>query len=82
MSDSAIDVAPALTPALSQGEREPVLNPRTRMLLEAPIARTLVKLAVPNILVMGAAVALPRRLHGPWARGALPMPTLWSSMRC
>jgi putative MATE family efflux protein len=30
------------------------LNPRTRMLLEAPIAPTLIKLAVPNILVMGA----------------------------
>jgi hypothetical protein len=30
------------------------MNPRTRMLLEAPIARTLIKLAVPNILVMGA----------------------------
>ncbi len=30
------------------------LNPRTRMLLEAPIARTLVRLAAPNVLVMVA----------------------------
>jgi putative MATE family efflux protein len=30
------------------------MNPRTRMLLEGPIAPTLIKLAIPNILVMGA----------------------------
>jgi putative MATE family efflux protein len=30
------------------------MNPRTRMLLEAPIARTLVRLAAPNVLVMVA----------------------------
>ncbi len=30
------------------------LDPRTRMMLEAPIAPTLIKLAIPNILVMGA----------------------------
>jgi putative MATE family efflux protein len=30
------------------------MNPRTRMLIEAPIARTLVKLAAPNVLVMVA----------------------------
>ncbi len=30
------------------------LNPRTRLLLEGPIAPTLLKLAFPNILVMGA----------------------------
>ena len=28
------------------------MNPRTRMLLQAPIASTLVKLAWPNLLVM------------------------------
>ena len=28
------------------------LNPRTRMLLEAPIAPTLLRLAAPNVLVM------------------------------
>ena len=32
----------------------PAMNPRTRMLLEGPIAPTLIKLAIPNILVMGA----------------------------
>ncbi len=30
------------------------MNPRTRMLLEAPIARTLVRLAAPNVIVMVA----------------------------
>jgi putative MATE family efflux protein len=30
----------------------PALNPRTRMLLEAPIAPTLLRLAAPNVLVM------------------------------
>ena len=28
------------------------LNPRTRMLLEAPIAPTLLRLAAPNVLVL------------------------------
>jgi len=32
----------------------PSMNPRTRMLIEAPIVRTLVKLAAPNVLVMVA----------------------------
>jgi putative MATE family efflux protein len=30
------------------------MDPRTRVLLEAPIARTLLRLAVPNVLVLGA----------------------------
>src|SRR2546428_7526542 len=30
------------------------MDPRTRVLLEAPITRTLLRLAVPNILVLGA----------------------------
>src|SRR5580765_3199511 len=30
------------------------LDPRTRVLLEAPITRTLLRLAVPNTLVLGA----------------------------
>src|SRR2546425_10522257 len=30
------------------------MDPRTRVLLEAPIARTLLRLAVPNMLVLGA----------------------------
>ena len=33
------------------------MDPRTRVLLEAPIARTLLRLAVPNILVLGAQAA-------------------------
>lgn len=36
------------------GAATPAMNPRTRMLLEGPIASTLIKLAIPNILVMGA----------------------------
>src|SRR6478752_2360995 len=31
-----------------------VVDPRTRMLLEGPIAATLLRLAAPNVLVMGA----------------------------
>ena len=38
-------------PALRDGAS---MNPRTRVLLEAPIARTLVRLAAPNVLVMVA----------------------------
>src|ERR1700688_4389683 len=47
--DAAIQHLPAvrLTPAQSRP-----LDPRTRLLLDAPIARTLVRLAWPNILVM------------------------------
>src|SRR5881397_3187939 len=33
------------------------MDPRTRALLEAPITRTLLRLAVPNILVLGAQAA-------------------------
>ena len=33
------------------------MDPRTQVLLEAPIARTLLRLAVPNILVLGAQAA-------------------------
>src|SRR5258708_26828185 len=33
------------------------MDPRTRVLLEAPIPRTLLRLAVPNILVLGAQAA-------------------------
>src|SRR2546421_1851553 len=33
------------------------VDPRTRVLLEAPIARTLLRLAVPNILVLAAQAA-------------------------
>jgi putative MATE family efflux protein len=31
---------------------EPVMDPRTRMLLEAPVTRTIVTLALPNVVVM------------------------------
>src|SRR5580765_7662948 len=33
------------------------MDPRTRVLLEGPITRTLLRLAVPNILVLGAQAA-------------------------
>lgn len=41
-------------PATPAGPPRLVMNPRTRMLLEAPIAGTLVRLAIPNVLVMVA----------------------------
>jgi putative MATE family efflux protein len=47
--DAAIQSLPAVR--LAPAESRP-LDPRTRLLLEAPIARTLVRLAWPNILVM------------------------------
>ena len=34
------------------------MDPRTRLLLEAPIARTLLKLGAPNLLVMFAQAAV------------------------
>ena len=34
------------------------VDPRTRMLLEAPIGRTLLRLAAPNVLVMVAQAAV------------------------
>src|SRR5437763_15588165 len=46
--DAAVQPIPAIRlPAMSRP-----LDPRTRLLLEAPIARTLLRLAWPNILVM------------------------------
>src|SRR5258705_9413995 len=33
------------------------MDPRTQVLIEAPLARTLLRLAVPNILVLGAQAA-------------------------
>src|SRR5258708_35591595 len=52
--DAAIPRLPAgrLAPPESRAS-----DPRTRLLLEAPIARTLVRLASPNILVMLAQAA-------------------------
>jgi putative MATE family efflux protein len=47
--DATIQQLPAVRVAPAKG---PPLDPRTRLLLEAPIARTLVRLAWPNILVM------------------------------
>ncbi|HEY8871402.1 MAG TPA: MATE family efflux transporter [Stellaceae bacterium] len=47
--DAAIQHLPAVRVTPPEG---PPLDPRTRRLLEAPIARTLVRLAWPNILVM------------------------------
>ena len=46
--DAAVQPIPAIRlPAMSRP-----LDPRTRLLLEAPIARTLLRLAWPNIAVM------------------------------
>ena len=47
--DAAIQHLPVVRVTPAEG---PALDPRTRRLLEAPIARTLVRLAWPNILVM------------------------------
>ena len=49
--DAAVQALPsvAVAPAARRS-----LDPRTRLLLEAPIARTLVRLAWPNIVVMPA----------------------------
>ncbi len=38
--------------SLSDSARRATLDPRTRLLLEAPIAGTLLRLATPNVLVM------------------------------
>src|ERR1700688_4234300 len=47
--DAAMQPLPAIRVAPAQSRP---LDPRTRLLLEAPIARTLLRLAWPNILVM------------------------------
>ena len=47
MNDAGTPLAAAEAPAASAR-----YDSRTRLLLEAPIARTLVRLAVPNVLVM------------------------------
>jgi putative MATE family efflux protein len=48
-----VSAALAISGVQNQGPAA-AMNPRTRMLLEGPIAPTLIKLAIPNILVMGA----------------------------
>src|SRR5437867_6281878 len=52
--DAAIARLPALGTAAAPNRP---FDPRTRLLLEAPIARTLLRLAWPNILVMVAQAA-------------------------
>ncbi|WP_249931346.1 MATE family efflux transporter [Ramlibacter sp. 2FC] len=47
----------AATTGDGAAQRERALDPRTRLLLEAPIATTLLRLAVPNVLVMVAQAA-------------------------
>src|SRR6266566_9527354 len=47
--DAAIARSPA---AASPAALVPAIDPRTRRLLEAPIVRTLLRMAAPNILVM------------------------------
>ena len=54
---AAVAVAVAAPAAVSVPAAVPLaqpagMNPRTRVLIEAPIARTLVRLAAPNMLVM------------------------------
>lgn len=39
-------------------EADPALDPRTHLLLEGPIARTLLRLGAPNVLVMLAQAAV------------------------
>src|ERR1700683_2095849 len=46
----AVETLPTEAPA--REPPRPALDPRTRRLLEAPIAATLVRLALPNMLVM------------------------------
>ena len=53
---AADKVAPAAGVRPGRGPAAP-LDPRTRLLLEAPIARTLLRLAAPNVLVMVAQAA-------------------------
>src|SRR5271163_5020639 len=50
-----MSIAPAMPSAViaANPATVPRIDPRTRLLLEAPIARTLVRLAAPNMLVMG-----------------------------
>jgi putative MATE family efflux protein len=58
---AADDVAEAIEPAVAPKAIEPqrpALDPRTRRLLEAPIASTLIQLAAPNMLVMVAQASL------------------------
>jgi putative MATE family efflux protein len=46
--------APGTTAAAAATPKAASMNPRTRMLIEAPIASTLIRLAAPNVLVMVA----------------------------
>jgi putative MATE family efflux protein len=53
MTLSKVAVAePTAAAPLSMGAAKPSYDPRTRMLIEGPIAATLVRLATPNMLVM------------------------------
>src|SRR5216683_2976104 len=58
---------------LKAANSEPRRDPRTRLLLEAPIVRTLMRMAAPNILVMLAQASTPRRNLFRWkARDRCP----------
>jgi putative MATE family efflux protein len=50
--------APTTAPAAPPSAPAAPMNPRTRALIEAPITRTLVRLAAPNVLVMVAQAAV------------------------
>jgi hypothetical protein len=73
---------PGLTvPEIAVGRAaRPTLDPRTRLLLEAPIARTLLRLAWPNIAVM-LAMASTGLIETWWVSrlGLIPWPAWRSS---
>jgi putative MATE family efflux protein len=50
--DEPPELQSAVAPAAPAARRQPTLDPRTRRLIEAPIAATLIRLAAPNMLVM------------------------------
>ena len=52
------EIPPAETQLEGTGGSSPTMDARTRLLLEAPIGRTLLLLAAPNIVVMVAQAAV------------------------
>ncbi|MGC1235652.1 MAG: MATE family efflux transporter, partial [Xanthobacteraceae bacterium] len=49
---SVTSIAEAKSPAQAADAPPPRYDPRTRALIEGPIAATLIRLAAPNVLVM------------------------------
>ena len=52
VADGVADLPAAPQPAAPAAPIRPALDPRTRRLIDAPIAPTLLRLAAPNMLVM------------------------------